>query len=1431
MPRRLWTNLWRMVKTTKSRFFSLTAIVALGVAFFIGVSASSPVMGKSVDIYNDETGLKDITVYSNYGFDQDDIDALNEQEDVLKAEGTRFMDVIGVCGNETYVTRVHAYDPDHEINGFVLREGRLPQNEHEALAECGTTLEAGFALGSEVELITEEEDPVLLVDRVTVVGLIDTPLYLNMTKENSTLNNQYLRTYLYVPYTAFDPDYYTEVNILLKAGKEMYAFSDRYEDYAAEAKEKLEAFAKEQERHRYQDLKDEALEEYNDGLQEYEDGKKEFDEKIADAQEEIADAEEEIRDGENEIAKGKRDLEKAQKDLDQAFRDGKKKIRDAMGELVSGEKELQDQEKQVKDNKAMLLQKKKEAEDGLRQIRDGLEKMDEAIAGLDQIEDGEKQINDALEQISAFTVPDTLPDDMTVGEIKGLADGITEGLDELPFETNDDTTVGELRTYLADTAQQLQEQKEQLARQKADILQQLDAETTEEAREKRAGVEAQKKTVEDALKQIDDGLKQMDQAIAGLEAIEEGETQIQDALNKMSGYTIPSSVPDAMTVGQLKQYAPDIIDLLAELPMEITDDTTVGEIRAYLTSAVQELNNQKAQLEQQKAAILSQLGVGNIAQAKEKRAALEAQKAPLEEALAQIKAGLDQMDQAIAGLEAIEAGEQQIRDALDQLAAFDIPDMLADDMTIGNLKELSSGFTEALQDLPMETDDDTTIGEIRDYLSSARSELNKKKKELADTKAGILKQMGVQDTAQAKKKREELAAQKKTVEDGLVQINDALNQIAEGEEKITAGKEDLEKGKKEIREAENELNEKVSDGQDQIDDGWQEIRENEDKIADGKQELADAKQELEDAIADGEKELSDAWDELTDAKEQIDSMEEPEWTVLDRTSHYASATYSNTVDQMNAIGNLFPIFFILVAALVCLTTMTRMVDEQRGEIGVLRALGFTRLQCAAKYLLYAAFATLLGEAIGTVAGMLSFPIIIYNTWKLMYILPKIFLYIPWNLVAMADISFLGIMLLATWLACRADMRETPAQLLRPKAPKLGKNTLLEKIPFLWKHLSFTWKVTIRNIIRYKRRFIMTVAGVAGCSALLVTGFGIRDSINAMVDIQFYTLYQYEGTALMKDDVDSARIQEIQKDLEQDPEAERISLLSAYSAKAKSPIKEETAYLQIYPEADMIKDTYLLRTRKKHEPMELKDSGVIISEKLAENLGVKKGDKITVESREGAMKEITVTDICEMYVRHYIFMSEKCYKDTYGEDVLYDTFFIKLKNGQKGAQTFQKKLLNYKEIDSVEFYDVLLDNFTTMVKGLDFIVWAILISSMSLAFIVLSNLINVNISERQREIATLKVLGFHAREVQSYIYKENNILTVIGAFCGIPMGILLHHYIMRMVEMEYIMFGREVLFPSYVYAVLLTVLFGILVNHFMKRKLSAITMVESLKSVE
>lgn len=1420
-----------MIRTTKSRFFSLTAIVALGVAFFIGVSASSPVMGKSVDLYNDDTGLKDITVYSNYGFDQDDIDALNEQEDVLKAEGSRFMDVVGVCGNETYITRVHAYDPDHEINGFVLKKGRLPQNEHEALAECGTTLEAGFALGSEVELVTEEEDPVLLVDRVTVVGLIDTPLYLNMTKENSTLNNQYLRTYLYVPYTAFDPEYYTEVNILLKAGKEMYAFSDQYEDYAAEVREKLEAFAKEQERHRYESIRDDALEEYNDGLQEYEDGKKEFDDKIADAREEIADAEEEIRDGENEIAKGKRDLEKAQKDLNKALRDGKKKISDALSKLVSGEKELKKQEKEVNKTKADLLQKKKEAEDGLKQINEGLEKMDEAIDGLDRIEAGEKQVNDALNQMSAFAVPDTLPDDMTAGGIKALADGITEALDDLPIETDDHTTIGELRTYIAQSAQQLQTQKEQLAEQKAGILAQLEVQTTEEAKEKRAGVEAQKKTVEDALKQIDDGLKQMDEAIAGLEEIEAGEAQIQNALDKLSGYSIPSSLPDAMTVGQLKQYAPDIMDLLADLPMEITDDTTVGEIKAYLASAVQELNDQKAELERQKSAVLTQLGVENITQAKEKRAQTAAQKTPLEEALAQIENGLDQMDQAIAGLEAIEAGEQQINDALDRLAAFDIPDTLTDDMTVGDLKELSSGFTEALKELPMETSDETTVGEIRDWLSSTRSELNKKKKELADTKAGILKQMDVQNTAQAKKKRKELAAQKKTVEEGLAQINDGLNQIAEGEEKITAAKEDLEKGKKEIRKAENELNEKVSDGQDQIDDGWQEIRENEDKIADGKQELADAKQELEDAIADGEKELSDAWDELTDAKEQIDSMEEPEWTVLDRTSHYASATYSNTVDQMKAIGNLFPIFFILVAALVCLTTMTRMVDEQRGEIGVLRALGFTRLQCAAKYLLYAAFATLLGEAIGTVAGMLSFPIIIYNTWKLMYILPKIFLYIPWNLVAMADISFLGIMLITTWLACRADMRETPAQLLRPKAPKLGKNTLLEKIPFLWKHLSFTWKVTIRNIIRYKRRFFMTVAGVAGCSALLVTGFGIRDSINAMVDIQFYSLYQYEGTAVVKDDTDSTRTEAIRKELEQDLDAERISLLAAYSTKAKSPLKEETVSLQIYPETDMIKDTYLLRTRKKHRPMELTDSGVIVSEKLAENLGVKKGDKITLESREGTMKEFAVTDICEMYVRHYVFMSEKCYEDTYGENVRYDTFFIKLKDGQKGAQAFQKKLLSYKEIDSVEFYDVLLDNFTTMVKGLDFIVWAILISSMSLAFIVLSNLINVNISERQREIATLKVLGFHAREVQSYIYKENNILTVIGAFCGIPMGILLHHYIMRMVEMEYIMFGREVLFPSYVYAVLLTVLFGILVNHFMKRKLSAITMVESLKSVE
>lgn len=398
MTKTLAANIRRLILATKSRFFALTAIVTIGVAFFVGVSATSPIMGYSVDVYDDEMEMKDITVYSNYGFDQADIDAIARLDEVEVCEGAWFADAVAASGNMTLITRIHSYDPHSRINRFVLREGRLPQNEHEAVAEAGTTLKAGFQIGSTVSISWPEgmENESLLVDEVKIVGTIDTPLYLNMTKENSTLNNQYIETYLYVPDAAFDQEFYLEANVLLKDARDLYTFSQEYNDFASEGRQAIEALALSQKDKRIARIREDALKEYNDGLQEYEDGLKEFNEKIADGEQQIADGEKEIADGQSQLASGWAEYNDGLNQLNRETADAVAKLNDAAAQAASGRADLEKGKAEFAAKKKELEDLLKQIDDGLKQIDDGLAQTAEGIAGLQQAQDAIAGMKDKI---------------------------------------------------------------------------------------------------------------------------------------------------------------------------------------------------------------------------------------------------------------------------------------------------------------------------------------------------------------------------------------------------------------------------------------------------------------------------------------------------------------------------------------------------------------------------------------------------------------------------------------------------------------------------------------------------------------------------------------------------------------------------------------------------------------------------------------------------------------------------------------------------------------------------------------------------------------------------------------------------------------------------------------------------------------------------
>lgn len=648
-----------------------------------------------------------------------------------------------------------------------------------------------------------------------------------------------------------------------------------------------------------------------------------------------------------------------------------------------------------------------------------------------------------------------------------------------------------------------------------------------------------------------------------------------------------------------------------------------------------------------------------------------------------------------------------------------------------------------------------------------------------------------------------------------------LPQIQSGIEQIQAGvakKAELQSQLNQLLNAKNELNNayvSLINGQAQYEDGVS-------KIEDAKNELNKSIEQLTLSKAEFNIQKHDALRELSDAQLEIDKME-GKWIVLDRNSHYSYRDYGACADRMDGIAKVFPVFFFLVAALVCMTTMTRMVDEQRNEMGTLKALGYSKLQIASKYIIYALIASILGSILGCSLGMYLFPTVIFNAWNTLYNIDQIkFLFQP-GLILLACGSVTGITLLATLYSIYSELIEMPSQLMRPKAAKAGKKILLERITFIWKRLSFLQKVTARNIFRYKKRFFMTIIGIAGCSALLVAGFGINDSISDIVNQQYNVIYHYDATVSAKTSEITSQIKSL-KGVKDVYEEDHLAVTT------KIENKDISTTVHIISNDKKFKDFCTLFNGNKE--FDLDDSSVLISQKMATKLNKKAGDTIKIKDANNKVIKAKIKGVFTNYVGHHIYASESLYKSWNTNAKTTHIYLIKSKKTtKKFERNLGNKIMNIDGVQSVTFYSSLQKNFKDMIKSISYIVVVLVISAACLAFVVLYNLSNVNISERKREIATIKVLGFTRKEVDAYINRETILLTILGSLIGLGIGIGLHHLIMNLAEMDDIMFGRTINSISYVISFVMTIGFNAIINLCMHKKLNNIQMVESLKAVE
>lgn len=869
---------------------------------------------------------------------------------------------------------------------------------------------------------------------------------------------------------------------------------------------------------------------------------------------------------------------------------------------------------------------------------------------------------------------------------------------------------------------------------------------------------------------------------------------------------------------------------------EIVDDAQAeiddakAELEEGKLKAQEELDDAKAQIDDGEAKLTEakqQIADGK-SQISSAKTTLNSKDDELTEAKTKYSSGLKKWQE---GTEAYEAGLAQFEaakpEALEEIAkgeagleAYRKQLDEAKKGAQGKLKELEGQLAYIMSLEPGPEDEDyeelhqkweEQYGASIEQLETGISEVNKELETLETQEQDYQSKLTALNNSKA-----ELAAKEQQLADTKAALDSSKQQLSDAYSQIESGKGQLASGWAQIDEKEQELA-----------SGEAEIAENETTLEDAKAEYEEGKKEAEDEIADGEAKIADAEEELAE-------IEDPKWYVYDRSNLPEHDGYGENADRMRAIGKVFPVIFFLVAALISLTSMTRMVEEQRTQIGTMKALGYSKWAIVSKYLSYALLATAGGSIIGVLIGEKVLPFIIIYAYGIMYQhIPEILVPYDWAYAIEASIDAVACTMFATVFSCYRELGEQPAALMRPPAPKIGKRVLLEYVGVIWKRLNFTWKSTIRNLMRYKKRFFMTIFGIGGCMALMLVGYGIRDSVFEIADIQYTEIQTYDGNLILKENLSEDEHQELTDSLEQNQDIARF--MDAYMKNlvlTKDGHERETYVMVLGQPKDSEKYVHF-HDRKTKEAYELSDDGAIISEKTAKLLNAKVGDTISIKDENEGNKEIVIQNICENYMGHYLYMTPKYYEKVYGEKPEYNTVLFSVQDSYTREQMEEagEKILARDEVLSLSYMKDIEKRLNDMLKSLNLVIIVLIVSAGMLAFVVLYNLNTINIAERKRELATLRVLGFYNPEVAAYVYRENILLTLIGTIVGAGLGKILHLFIIETVEVPAAMFGRIINLPSYIYSFLFTILFSMIVNGVMYFKLRKIDMVESLKSIE
>ncbi len=1327
--------IWREIKGSFGRFAAIFGIVALGVGFLSGLLVTTPDMHNSVDDYYRSNNMADIFIKATMGLTEGDLEEVRKIEELKDIMPTYVTDTLmETSNNELLATRVYGLPivdarEEEQVNRLVLLEGRLPENENEALIERGSPFLSQIDIGTVLTISKENENYSDIEDTysfkyVEIVGVVGNTFHFSKERETTNIGNGRLGAIIYVDRSSYNLDVFTDFYITARDSTSLNSFSSAYENYISKITKNLKEVGEERSTLRFHEIKNIAYDKLMDGYRELEEGKLEAEIELADAEEKLLDGQREltnaylkIQDGRNKLNDGKDELEENRLKALEEIALGEEELQDALVKLQKGDRELGDALVKLQDGERELNSGREDLSKGEKEYKDGL---NEYNLALEEITQGRAQLEDA--------------------KLK-LSDGIAE----------------------------LEEGKRSLADGEA----QLDAGRLE--------LEAGEEEYESGLEQVQEARAELDRVL----------TPVADSL----GVSVPELIQmaDDYDPGDTTEIDQALQELRDEF-YQVRDD--IDEIE-YIRERLDEL---KANPD------LDEEALTRIEELEQELDRLEPLLPGLYEELDSLELEItsvqDGIDQVVSGYGALEEAERQLQDARVELDKGWV------DYYKG-VEELNAGYEE---------------------IQKAEKEIEDGRRQIEENEQLIIE--GERELAEAKIKLDDA---KKEIDDGVEELKKAEIELKDGYLEYEKGKADLEAGWEEyydglskLEDAKITFSEEMEKAEAEISKAEIELQDGIRKYEKGVRELRDGREEYDDAIIEVREMLEEGRIELLNAEDEIKDIEQPMWYVLDRNHNLSFVSFSLNADKVAAISKVFPIFFYLVAGLVSLTTMTRMVEEERTQIGVLKALGYKKKTITFKYLIYSGLASVLGSIAGQLVGFKLLPLVLWNAYGIMYHLPPFLSQYNFRISLISSGFAILATMGATVYSVNQALAEKPSTLMLPRAPKAGKRIILERVSFIWKRMSFSQKATARNLFRYKKHFYMTIIGISGCTALLLTGFGLRDSIGDLAITQFESIFSYDIEIELDDK--KANDSDLISILEDETHID--SYLMVYTNKGSASYEDE--FLEatlIVPKSQSEIDSFIrLNNRKTGEKLQLKEDEVIISEKLSEVLGLKLGDELSYETTNDKTFSLTVGGITENYLGNYIYMTSSNFEKVLGDDIAYNNVFVKTSlDDLESKENLISELLSLESVLNAEIIAQARNTFANLVESIDYIVVVIILASGLLAFIVLYNLTNININERKKELATLKVLGYHLREVSNYIFKEITILTIFGILVGLILGKFLHSFIIVTVENPDFMFGRDIVFSSYALSMIVTLVFSFIVNIFMSKKIKNIKMVDSLKA--